>query len=172
MLIPGKTFPEFEVPMLGADTWRLVNAASENFTLLIVYRGLHCPLCQKQLEELNEKMDLFHEHGVKPFAVSMDSQDRADKTFAEWKVRNVPLGYEMSREQAEELGLFISEGVKDGEPEIFAEPAMFLVRPNGELYASWIQSMPFARPALDDLLSGIETILNKDYPPRGTETKR
>jgi peroxiredoxin len=172
MLIPGKTFPEFEVPMLGADTWRLVNAASENFTLLIVYRGLHCPLCKEQLEELNDKIEIFAEHGVKPFAVSMDSKERADQTFAEWKVRSVPLGYEMTREQADELGLFVSEGISESEPEIFAEPAMFLVRPNGELFATWAQSVPFARPTFDDLISGIEFILNKDYPPRGTETKR
>jgi peroxiredoxin len=170
MLIPGKPVPELEVDMLGADSWRLANAASENFTLLIFYRGLHCPLCKEQLGTLNGMMDRFDELGVKPFALSMDNQERAQQTFEDWDVRNVPMGFNLKEEQARQWGLYISKGIQEGEPDRFSEPGMFLVRPSGELYAAFVQSVPFARPTLDDLASGIEFILNKDYPARGTES--
>jgi peroxiredoxin len=168
MLIPGKTVPELEVDMLGADSWRLANAAAEHFTMLLFYRGLHCPICQKQLEELNGKLGRFDELGIKVFALSMDNAERANKTFEEWDIRNVPLGYGLTREKAEEWGLYISEGFQDEEPEVFSEPATLLVRPSGELYAAYYQSVPFARPQLDDLASGLEFIIDKNYPARGT----
>lgn len=171
MLIPGKIVPELEVPMLGADTWRLANSASENFTLLVVYRGLHCPICKSQLEALKEKMPRFDELGVTPFCVSMDSEKRANKTFEDWEIRGVPIGYDLSQEQATDWGLYLSSGFKDPEPELFAEPAMFLIRPTAELYAAYYQNVPFARPRWDDLIEGIEYILKHDYPTRGTETK-
>lgn len=171
MLMPGKQVPELEVQMLGADNWRLANAASENFTLLVFYRGLHCPICKSQLEELKGHLGKFEELGVSPFAISMDSQERAEKTFEEWDIRGIPLLYELSREQVKEWGLYLSAGFQDGEPEVFSEPAMFLIRPSGELYAAYVQNVPFARPKFKDLASGIEYILNKDYPTRGTETE-
>ncbi|GGY42658.1 peroxiredoxin-like family protein [Parvularcula lutaonensis] len=172
MLIPGKHVPELELSMLGADNWRLANAASENFTLLVFYRGYHCPICKSQLQELKQHLGRFEELGVSPFAVSMDSQERAQKTFEEWEIRGVPLLFDLTREQAKDWGLYLSKGFQESEPEIFSEPAMFLVRPSGELYAAYYQSVPFARPKFEDLAEGIEYILKKDYPTRGTETEQ
>ena len=53
------------------------------------------------------------------------------------------------------------------EPEKFSEPGLFLVKPDGTLYAAFIQTMPFARPPLDQLLGAIDFIKEKDYPARG-----
>jgi hypothetical protein len=44
---------------------------------------------------------------------------------------------------------------------------MFLVTPAGTLYSAAINSMPFARPDLNELKNGIKWILANDYPPRG-----
>ena len=53
------------------------------------------------------------------------------------------------------------------EPPFFPEPGLFLVRPDGTLFFSSVQSMPFARPHFDDVLSAIDYVLKHDYPPRG-----
>ncbi len=50
-------------------------------------------------------------------------------------------------------GLFVSTGIDDGEPPLFNEPGVFLVRPDGTVYYEAILSMPLGRPKLDDLLT-------------------
>ena len=47
------------------------------------------------------------------------------------------------------------------------EPGLFLVRPDGTLYAASIQTMPFARPHVADVLAAVDYITKKAYPPRG-----
>jgi hypothetical protein len=44
---------------------------------------------------------------------------------------------------------------------------VFLVRPDRTLYYAAVQSMPFARPHLRDILAGLDFVIAKDYPARG-----
>jgi len=53
------------------------------------------------------------------------------------------------------------------EPAQLNEPGLFLVRPDGSLYWAAVQSVPFARPQLDEVLKAIDFIKERDYPPRG-----
>jgi hypothetical protein len=39
--------------------------------------------------------------------------------------------------------------------------------PDGTLYWTAVQSVPFARPHFDEVLQVIDVIRAKDYPPRG-----
>ena len=61
----------------------------------------------------------------------------------------------------------MSKGISKKEPAVFFEPAVFLVKPNNTLYAASIQSMPFARPSINDLVKATNFIIDKDYPARG-----
>ena len=79
----------------------------------------------------------------------------------------MPIGYELSRKTAEEWGLYFSEGISDKEPELFSEPGMFLVNSDGKLYFSSVQTMPFARPSIEDVIKAVDFIKDKDYPARG-----
>ena len=54
-----------------------------------------------------------------------------------------------------------------GEPALFSEPGVFLVRPDNSLYYAAWQTMPFARPHFDELLAAIDFAIAKDYPARG-----
>ncbi|NNU15200.1 AhpC/TSA family protein [Parvularcula sp. ZS-1/3] len=171
MLTPGKIVPELEVPMLGGDSWRLANSAAQNFTMLIFYRGLHCPICKKQLKQFLEHRERFEELGVTTVAISMDSQKRASKAYENWELNGLTLLHDLPEATAREWGLYISEGFQESEPEVFSEPGLFLIRPTGELYAAYVQSVPFSRPPFDDLASGLEYIMKNDYPARGTLTK-
>ena len=53
------------------------------------------------------------------------------------------------------------------EPAIFSEPGLFLVRPDGTLYFGTVQTMPFARPAFDQILGALDFVIAKGYPARG-----
>lgn len=167
MLLPRKEVPELDLKLINGTRWKLSAQKSEAFTMLVFYRGYHCPICKKQLEELSQKLEKFSERGVNVLAISSNSEELAQKTAEEWKVEGLPIAYGLSIEEAREWGLFISNAISDKEPEQFSEPGLFIVRPDQTLYASSIQTMPFARPGFDDILNMINYVKKQDYPARG-----
>lgn len=167
MIKPTSQVPSLEVPLINDTHWKLEEQRPENFTLVIFYRGLHCPVCKGQLESLVKRLDDFTERGINLIAISTDTEERAKKAGNEWDVPSLPIGYDLSLEKAAEYGLFISKGISDKEPDHFAEPGLFLIRPDGTLFFSSVQSMPFARPQVGDLLNGIDYIMKEGYPARG-----
>jgi peroxiredoxin len=167
MIKPKTKVPELSLNLINDTQWSLHAQRSDTFTMLVFYRGLHCPVCKKYLETLATKLKDFSERGVHLIAISCDSEERAKKTGKEWNIPELPIGYELSVEKAREFGLFISEGIKDSEPDTFSEPALFLIRPDSTLYAASIQTMPFARPDLDAILSAIDFVTKEEYPARG-----
>jgi peroxiredoxin len=171
MLKPGEKAPALDLPLTIGAQYDLAKQRPDNFTLVAFYRGSHCPVCRSYLEEMGSRVSDLSEHGINPVAVSMDEKERAMKVDSDWKTGDLPLAYAMSEETAREWGLYIS-GAREGsdEPEVFSEPGLFLVRPDGTLYMAQVQSAPFTRPPLDQLIDGIEIALEQDYPARGTRT--
>lgn len=167
MILPKKKTPSLEIDLINGTKWVLEKQAPKNFTLLLFYRGLHCPKCKEQLEELKGYLKDFSDKGVNLVAISMDTEKRAKITSEKWDIESIPLGYNLSETSAKEWGLYISNAISDSEPDVFSEPGLFLVKPDGTLYSASIQTMPFARPQFDDLLDAIDFILEKEYPARG-----
>jgi peroxiredoxin len=138
----------------------------------VIYRGLHCPICRPYLSELNRLAGEFAQRGVEVIAISCDGIGRAAQTARDWKLDAVRIGYGLSIEAARDWGLYISSGrgktsVGVEEAERFAEPALFLVRPDGTLYFAAVQTMPFARPHFSEILAAIDFVVKTDYPARG-----
>ncbi len=166
-VLPRKEVPELTVDTVNGMIWNLRDQKPKNFTLVVFYRGLHCPVCKSYLEELNSKIDKFRDRGVNVICISTNSASLAEKTATEWDIEKLTLGYEFPIENAREWDLYISDAINDKEPDTFFEPALFLIRPDNTLYAASIQSMPFARPKIDELLKSISFVLNEEYPARG-----
>lgn len=166
MIKPREKTPNISINLVNDTTWNLNEQSPEHFTMIIFYRGKHCPICKKQLEELQKKINKFTERGINVVAISSDSEETAKATYKEWDIDDIPLGYNFSIEAAREWGLFISKGRKK-EPEYFNEPGIFILKPDQTLYWEAIQSMPFGRPNVNDILGGIDYILKEDYPARG-----
>lgn len=169
MIKPKTEVPDLEVALINDTQWSLRAQQSETFTLLVFYRGLHCPICRKYLEALAEKLEDFSERGVHLIAISCDSEERAKKAGNEWDITDLPVGFDLTIDTAKDWGLYISKGISDKEPELFSEPGLFLIRPDHTLYASAVQTMPFARPNWDDILNAIDYVEKKQYPARGGE---
>ena len=167
MIKPDNSTPQLSLDLINGTRWDLQKQNPESFTLILFYRGLHCPICKKQLQEFTSKLEAFEERGVNVVAVSMDTEKRAKLAAEKWETGNLPIAYELTEEKAREWGLYISHAIKDVEPDVFSEPGLFLIKPDGTLYSSIIQTMPFARPDLDGLLKGIDFIRKEDYPARG-----
>jgi len=166
-LIPRKEVPELVVDTVNGMTWNLRDQKPKNFTMVVFYRGLHCPVCKSYLEELNTKIEQFRDKGVNVICISANNQSLAEKTAVKWDIEKLTIGFDFSIENARKWDLFVSEGISEKEPKEFFEPALFLIKPDNTLYATAIQSMPFARPKFDDLLKSISFVLNEDYPARG-----
>jgi len=171
-LFPRQAVPALEVPTLDSKTWRLSDQKPENFTLIVVYRGLHCPICSNYLRDLNRKVGDFAERGIEVIALSGDSEERARKAQEDWRLEGLTIGYDLSLDAARSWGLFISAGIGTTsigveEPALFPEPGTFLVRTDGTLYFSSVQTMPFARPHFDEMLKATDFVLAKNYPARG-----
>lgn len=166
MIKPREKAPEIKIDLVNDTQWKLSDQSPENFTMIVFYRGKHCPICKKQLQELQRKLDKFTERGIGVIAISSDTEEVAKATYEEWEIGDIPVGHNFSIEEARNWGLFISKGIKK-EPEYFTEPGLFILKPDGTVYWESIQSMPFARPSFNDVLSGIDYILNEGYPARG-----
>jgi alkyl hydroperoxide reductase subunit AhpC len=107
MLKPRKPAPALEFDTVGGGRWSLAAQKPQSFTMVVFYRGLHCPVCRRYTSELNGMIEKFDKRGV---------------------------SYGVSIDKAREWGLYVStsRGVTSAgieEPPLFAEPGLFLVKP-------------------------------------------
>ena len=166
-LMPDTQAPALSLPLVGGGTWTLSERTPEAFSMIVVYRGLHCPVCETYLGKLQAVAKDFAAKGVDLVAISMDPAERAEKAKADWGLTDVPIAYGLGEADARAWGLWISKSIKEVEIDVFPEPGTFWVRPDGRLYLIDIASLPFARPDLDILLSKVGAMAN-GYPARGT----
>ena len=136
--------------------------------MVFVYRGKHCPICKKTMQAWDKRMDELEKRGLSVLFLSADDEETAEASVKEWEIENLKVGWGLKLEEARKWGLFVSSAIKDGEPDYFTEPGLFLIDPEFALYASFVQTVPFARPSLDDLLGSVDFILDENYPARGT----
>ena len=168
LLDPKSRIPALDVPLVGGGSFTMAEASPENFQLIVVYRGVHCPKCKAQLQEIEPMVADLRADGHDIVAISMDSEDRAQRAVDEWGLSDLPVAYGLELSDAKALGLFISDAISDAEPDHFAEPGLFAVRADGTLYSQHIQNTPFGRPDIKDLVSGLNYAVKNDYPVRGT----
>ena len=171
-LFPRRSVPALRVNLVGGGQFDLASEKPTNFTLLVFYRGLHCPICKMQLKDLESKLDDFEQRGVSVGALSTDDKARAEQSVQTWGLSRLRVGYGVSLDAARQWGLYVSSGhgktsAGIGEPTLFSEPAIYLVRPDGTLYFGSVQTMPFARPNFADILTAIDFVVKNKYPARG-----
>ncbi len=172
VLMPRQAVPALSVPTLDHGLFTLGEDAAPNFTLVVFYRGLHCPICLKYLLELGRLQPEFEKRGVKVIAISSDVRDRAQAMADKLRAPALRVGHDLGLAQARAWGLYISTSrgttsIGIEEPALFSEPGVFIVRPDGTLYYGAVQTMPFARPHFDELLAALDFALDKNYPARG-----
>lgn len=172
MLMPRLSVPTLHVPTLSHGEFDLAADAAPNFTLVVFYRGLHCPICLKYLLELGRLQPEFDKRGVKVIALSSDGRERAQAMADKLNAPALRMGYDLALGKAREWGLYVSTSrgktsIGIEEPALFSEPGTFIVRPDGTLYYGAVQTMPFARPHFDELLAALDFALEKNYPARG-----
>lgn len=175
MLMPRQATPALEVATLQHGTFDLATDGADHFTLVVFYRGLHCPICMRYLLELSRLVPEFEKRGVKVIALSSDTKERTEQMAEKISDPVLRMGYGLELDVARQWGLYISTSrgltsIGIEEPALFSEPAVYIVRPDTTLYYGAVQTMPFARPNFADLLGAIDFALAKNYPARGEYT--
>lgn len=167
----GQKFPMLTVPKFGGGQLQLGQPNSGNdWQLVIVYRGKHCPICTRYLGEVNDALEEFDKMGVDVVAVSADTLVRANEQLPALNL-NFPVGYDLSIENMRELGLYISAPRSKTEADRpFSEPGHFVINAEGMLQFTDVSNAPFARPAIASLIAGLGFIKDpkNEYPIRGT----
>lgn len=172
MLMPRKQVPDLAVEMVSGGRFDLASETTERGTLVCFYRGLHCPICAKYLTELEKQTPAFAERGVATIAISSDDRERAAAMAEKIGAKELRFGYGLPLAKAREWGLYISTSrgttsIGIEEPELFAEPGVFLIRPDRTLYYASVQTMPFVRPHFSELVGALDFVIANDYPARG-----
>lgn len=167
----GAAFPTVDVHAADGSVEDIGRPKGDNdWKLVVVYRGKHCPLCTKYLNQLEQHVARLAEIGVDVAAVSGDSAAQLEAHREKLEV-TFPLYYGLTIGQMQELGLYISHPRSPEETDHpFAEPGLFVINADGNVQVVDISNNPFVRPELEALVSGLAWIRDPDnnYPIRGT----
>lgn len=170
-LMPTQTAPTLSLPLTSGgttDDLALGTGVDGRFSLVVFFRGLHCPVCRKQLSEIDSRLGDLREAGVgRVVAVSMETPERSADVADRWELGDLPVAHSLTEADARAWGLFISTGINDKEPATFTEPGVFVLDADGSVFWSNVSSMPFGRPALDDVIAGLQFAQKNAYPARG-----
>ena len=168
-LLMGYAAPPLVVNTVDNKTWRLTDQTPEHYTMVVFYRGLHCPICSQYLAQVDQQLAAFEPLGVQGIAISGDSLVQTQQFQTQAQLQHLTLGYGLTPEQMRQWGLYLSQGHFEQEPTLFSEPALFLIQPDGRLYFANIGTHPFSRVDVELLLKGLAYIIPNNYPLRGTE---
>ncbi|MEM6760569.1 MAG: redoxin domain-containing protein [Pseudomonadota bacterium] len=170
-LAAGSAFPKIALDKVGGGALTLgAPQGGHDWQLVVIYRGLHCPLCKKYLAALNAARDKFYEQGVDIVVASGDPEDKA-RAMADEFAPDLPMGFGLQVKDMHALGLYISDPRSPQETDRpFAEPGLFVVNEAGDIQMIDISNAPFLRPEIDQVLGGITFIRANNYPIRGMHT--
>ena len=163
----GTAMPQMKLAKVGGGTAE-IGGKRDKWQLVVVYRGLHCPLCKRYLTTLNSLVEGFHGINTEVVAVSADPQEKAETEKKELEL-GFDIAYDLSEDQMRTLGLYISDPRSPQETDRrFAEPGIFIVNPEGNAQVIELSNAPFARPDLNALLNGLKVTQERGFGPRGT----
>ncbi|KAJ3115855.1 hypothetical protein HDU96_010959 [Phlyctochytrium bullatum] len=158
-LNPGSAFPALELAAINTPTGTVSLSplrASNRYLFVVVYRGSFCPFCRDHLTYLESKQPYLAENNIDLVAISADTPSEA-LDFATSAGLTFPIGHGLTDAQMKQLGVYISSPAHylPDRTRNFAEPAAFLVAPDGTIKYAEIGSAPMlARTDVDAMVAG------------------
>ncbi len=80
MIKPREKTPDLNIQLVNGTQWKLSEQSPKNFTMLLFYRGKHCPVCKKQLQELQSSLSKFTDRGVNVIAINSEYEEVGETT--------------------------------------------------------------------------------------------
>ncbi|MBI4213778.1 MAG: peroxiredoxin family protein [Chloroflexi bacterium] len=144
-LKPGDLAPDVTLLSSEGSETSLGDLWGRGITAVLFYRGDFCPACNRYLHSVQEREDDLRETGLQIVAVSADRPE-AERQTVERHALWFPVLSDPTREAINAYDVVYNEH------EGHAEPAVFLVSPDGVIRYEAITSGPLGRPSVDDLL--------------------
>lgn len=164
-LQPGDATPQLEISLI--DGGKATIGGKGRWQVVVVYRGMHCPLCKPYLKRFEELKSEFAKLDAEILAISADSLEKASLDASNMQL-TLPVGHGLSMEQMQALGLYISRlSDAQGTDRPFAEPGLYVTNPEGQLAIICLSNTPWARPDLAMIASGIGRAKETKQPIRG-----
>ena len=82
-LMPRQPAPDQNLDLIGGGRFSLKDTKPTNFTLVVAYRGYHCPICKAYLGKLKRLLPELNERGIDVVAVSARSLVSLETTTTE-----------------------------------------------------------------------------------------
>lgn len=165
--VVGQPIPEISFDLADGGSM-IIGQAADHWTMLVIYRGKHCPRCKKYLKILEAMQADYLKAGIKVVALSADTRERASADVSEFGW-TFPVGYGLTETDMRRLGVYITEPLSPDEaPARFSEPAIFCLKPDAEIQIVTLSNGPAARPDLNELLDGLTFNITNNRPTRGT----
>lgn len=163
---PADPFPPIEFKMMSGETERLSDNTGR-WTVLVVYRGDHCPRCKTYVARLHELAAAYAEREVDLRLASMDPENVARRTIEEngW---TLPVAHSLSVAECQQLSVYLTDhedGAELSGP--YAEPGLYLINPEGLTQVIATSNSPSVRPDLEVVLDGIIGTQDRNLPIRG-----
>jgi peroxiredoxin len=169
-VMPGDPAPALKVDLVGGGTWDLADSHPEMLTVVIFYRGRFCNVCSRYLPTIQNNASEFTARGTDLVVVSADNEEQARAAKQDWRLDDIPVGYGLRPADMARWGLFMSRA-DPGRPmaPIFCEPGFFMVKPDRTLFYAAVNSAPFGRPEIREMLDALDFIRQREdeYPQRG-----
>ena len=90
---PRTKVPALDLPTVGGGRFDLAARQPRSFSMLVFYRGLHCPICKTYLRDLDRKLEDFTRRGVEVVAISTDTRERAEQSRKDWGIERLSIAY-------------------------------------------------------------------------------
>jgi peroxiredoxin len=144
-LKPGSQAPDLSLTSVDGPETRLSDIWRQGVTALTFYRGSFCPTCNRHLHEIEERADAFREAGLQVVAISADRLETGQET-----VQRHGLSFAVLSDP--ERRAIDAYGVVYNKIEGHAEPAVFLISPEGVVLYLSIVSGPVGRLGAAEIL--------------------
>ena len=160
-LQPRQPTPPLSARLTDGGTFTLGDPPPDGLTLMVFFRGLHCPICNTYLNTLQSMLPAFTERGVDVVALSMESAERTQRCKDEWGLDRLKLGHGVDEATAQDWGLYLTHRREGDEPPVFTEPGLFVIGGDGTLAGAVINTGPRLRPDLGEVLAFIDSRLER-----------
>ncbi len=92
-IIPGKKAPFLQLDTIEGLVWSTDDHLNKKNSMIIFYRGLHCPVCSAFLKQIDNQLLDYKKSNTEVIAISMDDKDKALKAKSSWSIDNLSIAY-------------------------------------------------------------------------------
>lgn len=160
-LLPGVPFPPITLKRPDGGN---VDLSAPGWRAVFVIRGAHCGICRQYLGQIEERRSAWEARGIEVVAISADPPATAG-VFAQEAGFGGVVGAGLSVHDMTTLDLWMTAPEHSNLDYVHAEPAFFLIDPEGNTAFVEGSNLPAMRPDLDWLEKGFGFILDNDLRP-------